>query len=186
MGLEASKLMLSALPFSLQTAGVALPSFTSTMLASNPSPDEEYKIKMSAASIYSGGADTVSHRGRLRAMGFSGSHGSLSLQTVSAELTFILAMGLWPAVQKRAQEELDAVVGRDRLPTYADVARMPYLNAIYLETLRWNQVVPLGGYLGCSFVLRIRVNVDQCGGQASPTPSSRMTPTRDTSSQRGA
>ncbi|KAI1795415.1 cytochrome P450 [Ganoderma leucocontextum] len=103
-------------------AGASLPSFTSTMLAGNPSPDEEYRIKMSAASIYSGGADT----------------------TVSAELTFILAMGLWPAVQKKAQEELDAVVGRDRLPTYADIARMPYLNAIYLETLRWNQVVPLG------------------------------------------
>ncbi len=65
---------------------------------------------------------------------------------MSAELTFILAMGLWPAVQRKAQEELDAVVGRDRLPTYADIARMSYLNAIYLETLRWNQVVPLGGY----------------------------------------
>ncbi|PIL26201.1 cytochrome P450 [Ganoderma sinense ZZ0214-1] len=103
-------------------AGVALPSFTSTMLAGDPSPDQEYRIKMSAASIYSGGADT----------------------TVSAELTFILAMGLWPAVQKKAQEELDAVVGHDRLPTYADIAQMPYLNAVYLETLRWNLVVPLG------------------------------------------
>ena len=54
---------------------------------------------------------------------------------MSAELTFILAMGLWPEVQRKAQEELDAVVGHDRLPTYADIARMPYLNAIYLETL---------------------------------------------------
>ncbi|TBU24874.1 cytochrome P450 [Dichomitus squalens] len=103
-------------------AGTALPSFTSTMLAGNPAPDEEYRIKMSAASIYSGGADT----------------------TVSAELTFILAMSLWPAVQKKAQEELDAAVGHDRLPTYADIVQLPYLNAIYLETLRWNQVVPLG------------------------------------------
>ena len=53
-------------------------------------------------------------------------------------------MGLWPEVQRKAQEELDAVVGHNRLPTYADIARMPYLNAIYLETLRWNLVVPLG------------------------------------------
>ena len=56
-------------------------------------------------------------------------------------------MSLWPAVQKKAQEELDAAVGRDRLPTYADIVELPYLNAIYLETLRWNQVVPLGEWL---------------------------------------
>ena len=56
-------------------------------------------------------------------------------------------MSLWPAVQKKAQEELDATVGRDRLPTYADIVELPYLNAIYLETLRWNQVVPLGEWL---------------------------------------
>lgn len=55
-------------------------------------------------------------------------------------------MGLWPAVQRKAQAELDAVVGHDRLPTFADVAQLPYLNAIYLEVLRWNQVVPLGQY----------------------------------------
>lgn len=63
---------------------------------------------------------------------------------MSAELTFLLAMGLWPSVQRKAQAELDAIVGHDRLPTYADIAQMPYLNALYLEILRWNQVVPLG------------------------------------------
>ncbi|RDX49051.1 cytochrome P450 [Lentinus brumalis] len=103
-------------------AGSAIPSFTSTMLADSPTPEEEYRIQMSAASIYSGGADT----------------------TVSAELTFILAMGLWPSVQRKAQAELDSVIGHDRLPTHADFAQMPYLNALYLEILRWNQVVPLG------------------------------------------
>ncbi|KAI0363948.1 cytochrome P450 [Pilatotrama ljubarskyi] len=102
--------------------GKAAPSFTSSMLASNPSPDEEYRIKMAAASIYAGGADT----------------------TVSAEMSFILAMGVYPSVQRKAQDELDAVVGPDRLPTYADLAQMPYLNALYLEVLRWNPVVPLG------------------------------------------
>ena len=53
-------------------------------------------------------------------------------------------MGLYPDVQKKARAEIDAVVGQDRLPTYADVASMPYLQAMYLEVLRWNQVVPLG------------------------------------------
>ena len=53
-------------------------------------------------------------------------------------------MGLYPEVQQKARAEIDAVVGHDRLPTYADFANMPYLNAMYLEILRWNQVVPLG------------------------------------------
>ena len=56
-------------------------------------------------------------------------------------------MSLWPDVQAKAHVELDAVVGHERLPTYEDVAQLPYLNAIYLEVLRWNQVVPLGEYL---------------------------------------
>ncbi|KAL1938327.1 hypothetical protein VTO73DRAFT_11778 [Trametes versicolor] len=103
-------------------AGNAPPSFTSTMLAMSPSPEDEYRIKMSAASIYTGGADT----------------------TVSAETSLILAMSVYPAVQKRAQAELDAVVGPDRLPTYADLAQLPYFNALYLEVLRWTPVVPLG------------------------------------------
>ncbi|KAI0632727.1 cytochrome P450 [Trametes polyzona] len=103
-------------------AGKAAQSFTSTMLAMNPSPEEEYRIKMAAASIYTGGADT----------------------TVSAEQSLILAMGIYPEVQRKAQEELDAVIGHDRLPTYADLEQLPYLNALYLEILRWNPVVPLG------------------------------------------
>lgn len=117
------------------------------MLATNPSPEEEYNIKMSAASIYSGGADTVSWKLHLSPWQSLTSRTLALAQTVSAELTFILAMGLWPAVQRKAQVELDAVVGHDRLPTYADVAHMPYLNAVYLEVLRWNQVVPLGAFL---------------------------------------
>ena len=59
---------------------------------------------------------------------------------------FILAMTLWPDVQARAQAELDAVVGTSwtRLPTFADRTRLPYINAIVLEVLRWNPAVPLG------------------------------------------
>jgi len=39
---------------------------------------------------------------------------------------FILAMIQHPEAQKKAQAELDAVVGLDRLPTFADRPSLPY------------------------------------------------------------
>ena len=57
---------------------------------------------------------------------------------------FILAMTLHPSIQTRAQAELDAVVGPDRLPTMADRPRLPYVNALALEVLRSHVVAPTG------------------------------------------
>lgn len=53
-------------------------------------------------------------------------------------------MLLHPDAQKRAQAELDSVVGRERLPTFADRAALPYVEAIVKETFRWQPVTPLG------------------------------------------
>jgi cytochrome P450 len=50
----------------------------------------------------------------------------------------------FPEVQRRAQAELDAVVGRDRLPTFDDSRCLPYVRAIIEEVLRWRPNVPLG------------------------------------------
>ncbi|KAF7773250.1 hypothetical protein Agabi119p4_5417 [Agaricus bisporus var. burnettii] len=58
--------------------------------------------------------------------------------------TFILAMLLHPDVQKRAKEELDYVLGHDRLPEFSDKPELPYLSAVLKEVLRWNPIVPLG------------------------------------------
>jgi len=55
-----------------------------------------------------------------------------------------LAMIAFPEVQRRAQEELDAVVGRDRPPTFSDAPRLPYVHAIIKEVLRWRPIAPLG------------------------------------------
>jgi len=55
-----------------------------------------------------------------------------------------LAMILYPDVQKRAQEELDTVVGRTRIPTFADFPHLPYIRAMVKEALRWRPVDPLG------------------------------------------
>ena len=66
------------------------------------------------------------------------------VQTVSANYSFFLAMVLYPEVQKKAQEELDRVVGSDRLPTFADRKNLPYINALVKESIRWHPVAPLG------------------------------------------
>ena len=52
-------------------------------------------------------------------------------------------MLLYPDVQRQAQAELDAVVGKERLPTSLDVERLPYLHALFKEVLRWHTVACL-------------------------------------------
>ncbi|KAK0192108.1 cytochrome P450 [Armillaria mellea] len=86
------------------------------------SPSELLDIKHTAASLYGAGAGT----------------------TVSAQYAFYLAMLLYPDVQKKAQAEIDDVVGNDRLPGFADRENLPYVNAIVSEVLRWNNVAPIG------------------------------------------
>ncbi|TCD61531.1 hypothetical protein EIP91_008275 [Steccherinum ochraceum] len=63
---------------------------------------------------------------------------------MSSAQFFLVAMALYPEVQRKAHIELDRVVGPARLPEYADLEHMPYLHAILLETLRWFPVGPFG------------------------------------------
>ena len=53
-------------------------------------------------------------------------------------------MALYPEVQKKAQAEIDAVVGPNRLPDFHDRPSLPYINALVKESSRWNLVLPLG------------------------------------------
>jgi len=48
----------------------------------------------------------------------------------------------YPETQSRAHAELDAVIGRDRLPTFADYPHHPYLRAMVKEVLRWRPPAP--------------------------------------------
>ena len=57
---------------------------------------------------------------------------------------FLLAVMQQPAALKKAQAEMDAVVGSARLPTFADRASLPYLENVVSEVLRWGAPVPLG------------------------------------------
>ncbi|TCD67113.1 hypothetical protein EIP91_000576 [Steccherinum ochraceum] len=81
----------------------------------------ESVIRATVGSMYAGGADT----------------------TVSALGTFVLAMLLHPEVQRKAQAQIDAVVGNGRLPDFSDRPLLPYIDAILNETLRWQPVLNL-------------------------------------------
>ncbi|KAF8581749.1 cytochrome P450 [Ramaria rubella] len=108
-------------------AGTARPSVLVTLLEklnqqSNALPDDEIVIRNVSAVAYLGGADT----------------------SVSAMNSFILAMLLFPKAQRKAQAELDSIVGMDRLPEFSDWESLPYTNALCREVMRWNPVAPLG------------------------------------------
>ncbi|KAG1840272.1 cytochrome P450 [Suillus subalutaceus] len=71
-------------------------------------------------------------------------YGGGSDTTASSMKSFILAMVIYPEVQKLAQAEIDAVVGQDRFPTFEDRDKLPYVQALALELLRWAPVSPQG------------------------------------------
>ncbi|KAG2077744.1 cytochrome P450 [Suillus decipiens] len=110
-------------------AGIAPESFTSKLLGAGPLlVEEEHIVKWSAAALYAGGSDTS----------------SALPQTVSTINSFFLAMTLFPDVQKKAQAEIDAVIGPDHLPSFADQDSLPYIKALAKEALRWHAVTPTG------------------------------------------
>ncbi|KAG6887642.1 hypothetical protein C0995_013798 [Termitomyces sp. Mi166 len=85
--------------------GTILPSFCSKFLVDDAlEPDMENEIMYSANSMYAASADT----------------------TVTSISQFLLAMTLHPEVMRKAQQEIDAVVGPDRLPNFGDRPSLPY------------------------------------------------------------
>jgi cytochrome P450 len=84
--------------------------------------DAEELIKDIGAMSYLAGADT----------------------SVSATMSFFLAMLVYPEVQSKAQAEIDRVIGRERLPEMVDMESLPYVSAVVAESLRWLPVLPMG------------------------------------------
>ena len=64
-------------------------------------------------------------------------------------------MALYPEAQKKAQAEIDAVVGPDRLPNFEDRPSLPYINAVVKESMRWHVPAPLGAFLLSSVLFLI-------------------------------
>ena len=65
-----------------------------------------------------------------------------AMKTFSTLQAFFLAMSLYSDVQKKAQAQLDTVVGPHRLPSHEDLEALPYISAIVKEALRWHVVLP--------------------------------------------
>ncbi|KAI1792350.1 cytochrome P450 [Ganoderma leucocontextum] len=116
-----NKLFDAALQF--MRRGNSQPCIVSTMVEQSHakgewSPDSDEHARDVSGIAYLGGVDTL----------------------VASFQTFLLAMAMYPAVQRKAQAELDAVVGEDRLPRLSDRDSLPYINALYNEVLRWKVV----------------------------------------------
>lgn len=141
----------------MQAAGTAPISFTSTLLEPKQlTAEEEFDIKWSSASLYSGQSRRFHmHRSAywslLQPVPTRYVYVPLvklnvqpkpyvRFQTVSAVNAFFLAMALYPAVQAKAQREIDALVGGDRLPTFADREDLPYVDALVKEVCRYSLV----------------------------------------------
>ncbi|RPD54777.1 CyP450 monooxygenase [Lentinus tigrinus ALCF2SS1-6] len=68
-----------------------------------------------------------------------------AIETVTATFfTFLYTMALYPDVQRRAQAEIDAVVGHSRAPLLSDRPALPYIDALLNECLRWMPTAQLG------------------------------------------
>lgn len=66
-------------------------------------------------------------------------------ETTSATLEiFTLACVVTPEAVRNAHEEIDRVVGNTRLPSFDDMEKLPYVNALIKEVHRWRPLVPLG------------------------------------------
>ncbi|POR38186.1 O-methylsterigmatocystin oxidoreductase [Tolypocladium paradoxum] len=64
--------------------------------------------------------------------------------TANQILTLILALARNPNIQARARKEIDEVCGTERAPLFSDFSRLPYINAIVKEGLRWRPTSDLG------------------------------------------
>ncbi|KAF7375521.1 putative monooxygenase [Mycena sanguinolenta] len=109
----------------LATGAVLLPNFCAQYLVAEDveiSEEQEENLAWAALSVLGGGLDS----------------------NISSIFTFLLAMILNPSVQRKAQEEIDRVIGPDRLPVIQDRASLPYVRALMAEVFRWHPAVPLG------------------------------------------
>jgi len=63
---------------------------------------------------------------------------------MSTILIFFLTMVLHPEVQRKAREEIDLVVGKERLLVINERESLPYIRSLVTEVFRWHSSVPLG------------------------------------------
>jgi cytochrome P450 len=89
-------------------------------------------------------------------------------------MNFFHAMALHPEAQTKAQAELDAVVGRDRLPDFNDRDNLPYVDALLRETLRWQVITPFGELYLCPPQTTAQTPTQRCHAPRWPIWSTRV------------
>ncbi|CAE6429580.1 unnamed protein product [Rhizoctonia solani] len=110
----------------VRKGSVEQPSYVSGLLESkdgaNSNSDDIYLIKWTGASLFTAGSTTTS----------------------SLIKSFFLMACLYPEAAKKAQAEIDSVVGRERIPNLQDKSALPYAEAFVQEVTRMFPPVPLG------------------------------------------
>jgi cytochrome P450 len=86
-------------------------------------------------------------------------------------LCFMKAMTCFPDVQKRAQTEIDRVIGNDRTPMWSDYDSLPYVSQVVKETMRWR---PVGG-IGVPHATNKGMSIEHHFPSADQTPSMPLT-----------
>ncbi|KUJ15017.1 cytochrome P450 [Mollisia scopiformis] len=128
------------LPFAaVKTAmshGVAETSFVKKMLEEMAENDENEKKDTEAQINTLTDADVNGAAGTIYVAGQDTSLATLSM--------FVLNMTEHPEVQRKGWEEIESVIGKERLPTFADRDKLPYVDCIMQEVFRRYPVVPLG------------------------------------------
>ena len=59
-------------------------------------------------------------------------------------MAFFHAMLLFPEISKRVYEEIISVTDGNRLPQISDRASLPFTEAVWKESIRWNPFIPIG------------------------------------------
>ncbi|KJA22148.1 hypothetical protein HYPSUDRAFT_139604 [Hypholoma sublateritium FD-334 SS-4] len=127
-------------------SGTAVPSYTSTLLEAHRgpagalSPEDEEDIRGSAGTLFAGALSPH----RLPCTCADSDFIAAEDTTIASLHTLMLTLLQYPEEQRRAQREIDEVVGPTRLPTLADRPALPYLESLLKETIRLNPMVPLG------------------------------------------
>ncbi|KAF9554890.1 cytochrome P450 [Agrocybe pediades] len=108
----------------LMAEGRASPSLVTSMLerkfSSGVTPEEESTVHNIAFTVY----------------------GAASITTTASMTTFFYLMSKHRDIQRKAQAELDEVIGTKRLPTYEDRPNLPYIEAVYRELMRLGAPLP--------------------------------------------
>ncbi len=102
---------------------------------------QEAVIRDCAGTMYAAGTHTVR---LLPLLHVPTSPSCFRKQTAASIISFVLAMIQFPEVQQRAQEEIDRVIGSERLPNFSDREDLPYLDCVLKELQRWTVPTPVG------------------------------------------